>query len=405
MQTAILYLYHGNETFSSSAYRGFADYAKANGWSVQRVDFPFSISPERLSNLISFWAPRGIVYDVGSCKRDCAWIAGLCLPIVMIDADTTSFSVRCPRLGFVNCDSDSLANLAAKSFFQRGLRHFAFVSANRSWYWSKSRQAAFRTAIELNGARLSTFDGSSLSTDSPHALGKLRAWLGALPKPCGLLAANDKIGALVLAVAKQASIAVPEDLNVIGIDDNENVCERTSPPLTSIQIDFSSGGAAAGQLLNDLLKCRSSASVQRFYGVQRLTERLSTRRLLKPSPSVRLALETIRRRAADGIASADILPLLGKSRRSAEQRFREATGKSILEEILDVRFDKVLRLLDNNDVCLNAIAGLAGFSSENHLRRQFKSRFGMSMTKFRNVQNKLNRRKVKSNLQTPPTSA
>ena len=405
MQSSVIYLYHGNETFSSSTYRGFVGYAKDAGWSVQRVDLPFDISSDRLSKLVSFWAPRGIVYDAGSCKRDCAWIAGLSLPIVMIDSDTTSFSVRCPRLGFVNCDSESLANLAAKSFFQRGLRHFAFVSANRSWYWSKSRQAAFRTAIELNGARLSVFDGTELAANTAQALDKLGDWLARLPKPCGLLAANDSIGAQVLTAAKQAGIVVPDDLNVIGIDDNESVCEQTSPPLTSIQIDFSVGGSAAGQLLDDLLKRRPHVSRQRFYGVQRLTERLSTRRLLKPSPSVRLALEAIRRRAADGIASADILPLLGGSRRSAELRFREATGKSILEEILDVRFDKVLRLLDNRDVSLNAVAGLAGFSSENHLRRQFKSRFGMSMTKFRGVQDKLNRRKIKSSPQTPPTSA
>ena len=405
MQSSVIYLYHGNETFSSSTYQGFVGYAKDASWSVQRVDLPFDISSDRLSKLISFWAPRGIVYDVGSCKRDCTWMTGLSIPIVLIDADPSSFNVRASRLGFVNCDSKDLANLSARTFLQRGLRQFAFVSSNREWHWSKSRQAAFRLAVELNGARLSVFDGTELAADTAQALNKLGDWLAKLPKPCGLLAANDSIGAQVLSAAKRTGIAVPDELNVIGIDDKESVCEQTSPPLTSIQIDFPAGGSAAGQLLDDLLKRRPHVSRQRFYGVQRLTERLSTRRLLKPSPSVRLALETIRRRVADGITAADILPLLGGSRRSAELRFREATGKSILEEILDVRFDKVLRLLDNRDVSLNAVAGLAGFSSENHLRRQFKARFGMSMTKFRDVQDKLNRRKIKSSPQTPPTSA
>ena len=383
MQNSVIYLYHGSETFSSSTYRGFVGYAKDAGWSVQRVDLPFDISSERLSKLVSFWAPRGIVYDTGSCKRDCTWMTGLSIPIVLIDADPSSFNGRAPRLGFVNCDSEDLANLSAKTFFQRGLRQFAFVSSNRKWHWSKSRQTSFRQAVELNGAKLSVFDGTELAADSPQALDKLGDWLAKLSKPCGLLAANDSIGAQVLTAAKRAGIAVPDDLNVIGIDDKESVCEQTSPPLTSIQIDFSAGGSTAGQLLDDLLKRRPHVSRQRFYGVQRLTERLSTRRLLKPAPSVRLALETIRRRVADGIAAADILPLLGGSRRTAEQRFRSATGKSILEEILDVRFEKLLRLLDDHDIRLDAMAGLTGFSSENHLRRQFKERFGMSMTEFR----------------------
>ena len=84
-----------------------------------------------------------------------------------------------------------------------------------------------------------------------------------------------------------------------------------------------------------------------------------------------------------GISASDILPMLGGSRRSAEKRFRAATGKSILEEILDVRFEKLLPLLERGHLPLGALAGLAGFSSENHLQRQFKSRYGMTLSAWR----------------------
>ena len=82
-------------------------------------------------------------------------------------------------------------------------------------------------------------------------------------------------------------------------------------------------------------------------------------------------------------AASDILPMLGGSRRSAEKRFRAATGKSILEEILDVRFEKLLPLLERGHLPLGTLAGLAGFSSENHLQRQFKARYGMTLSAWR----------------------
>ena len=85
-------------------------------------------------------------------------------------------------------------------------------------------------------------------------------------------------------------------------------------------------------------------------------------------------------------ATSDILPMLGGSRRSAEKRCRAATGKSILEEILDVRFEKLLPLLERGHLPLGALAGLAGFSSENHLQRQFKSRYGMTLSAWRKSQ-------------------
>jgi AraC-like DNA-binding protein len=89
---------------------------------------------------------------------------------------------------------------------------------------------------------------------------------------------------------------------------------------------------------------------------------------------------------AEGISAADILPMLGGSRRAAEKRFRAATGKSILEEILDVRFQKLMPLLEQGHIPLASLADLTGFSSENHLQRQFKSRFGMTLSAYRKKQ-------------------
>ncbi len=161
-------------------------------------------------------------------------------------------------------------------------------------------------------------------------------------------------------------------------------CENMSPPLTSIQVDFFRGGYMAGQLVLDLASASPKGEISLQYGAKRVVQRLSTRRLnTKEAPTIRKALETIRRRVAEGISASDILPVLGGSRRVAEKRFRAATGKGILEEILGVRFQKLMPLLEQSHIPLASLAGLVGFSSENRLQRQFKSRFGMSLSVYR----------------------
>ena len=297
---------------------------------------------------------------------------------------------RCPardrRIGFVDADSDAFARLAAKELLKRDFASYAFVSAYQNRHWSQRRQKAFREAIGLSGGTLMEFDGEGLATGLTANVRRLGKWLKELPKPCGLLAANDRTAALVLTAAVRYGVTVPDMVNVIGIDNDEMLCENMSPPLTSIQTDFFRGGYLAGQLVLDLASPKPTSETHLSYGAKRLVQRLSTRRLNTQAPSVTKALETIRRRVAEGISAADILPMLGGSRRAAEKRFRAATGKSILEEILDVRFQKLMPLLEQGHIPLASLAGLTGFSSENHLQRQFKSRFGMTLSAYRKKQ-------------------
>ena len=188
--------------------------------------------------------------------------------------------------------------------------------------------------------------------------------------------------AVQLSVAAHEGIKVPDELSVLGIDDDEDFCESTTPPLSSIRCDFYGGGVRAGEMIGTLLANRLNQELTDSYGAVRLTIRQSTRRLPKYAPSIRLALETIRLRATDGITAADIIPLIGGSRRSSERNFRAAVGHSILEEILNVRFEKVKELLAT-PTPLKTVALLAGFSSSNNLQRLFKARFGMTLTDYR----------------------
>ena len=138
----------------------------------------------------------------------------------------------------------------------------------------------------------------------------------------------------------------------------------------------------AGEMIGDILSSRHAKELAERYGTVRVTTRQSTQRLSKNAPSIRLALETIRLRAAEGITAADILPVIGGSRRSAERKFKAAVGHSLLDEILRVRFERVKELLATR-IPLKAVSYRTGFSSENNLQRLFKRRFGMTLSEYR----------------------
>lgn len=364
---------------------GLSASVAGRGWHVQRMSPPAGAGIDYLRRIIKFWNPVGIV-------EECALVGAMPLPdgevdvpFVFVDlepAQQKTLRRTEGRFGFVNSNSEALAELAARELLKRNFASYAFVTAYRRYHWSERRREAFSQAISLNGGEIREFDGVHLETGATARMNRFRKWLVSLPKPCGMLTANDRTAASVLMAAAQFGISIPEDISVIGIDNDDILCENMSPPLTSIQIDFFQGGFLAGQLLADLL-AGNATGTELLYGARHIAQRLSTRRLGRRLPSVDLAMESIRRRATEGISAADILPLLGGSRRSAEKRFRSATGKSILEEIIDVRFEKLLPLLEQGHIALGALAGLTGFTSENQLQRQFKARFGMTLSAYR----------------------
>ena len=365
---------------------GLSAYAARQRWNVQQVVPPDKAGASFLRKLIDFWHPLGVVETCGHDEQLPIFERAPSVPYVLLDFDLAGQGLKFPPkapLGFVNCDSQSIVEVAAKFLLKRNFASYAYVSAYRRYHWSETRQRIFRNLDELNGKQVLTFDGTGMDASSGQRMIQFANWLKALPKPCGLLAGNDRTAAIVLAAAAKASVRIPEEVNVIGIDDDESLCEAISPPLTSVRMDFRLGGQLAGESLKRLISKRTRRPLQAFYAATGITNRLSTRQIALYSPSVTKALEAIRRRAADGISSADILPILGGSRRAAEKKFRKAVGKSILEEIIDVRFEKLLPLLADEHCALGSLAGQSGFSSENILQRAFKARYGMTLSAYR----------------------
>lgn len=351
-----------------------------------------------IRRLASFWDALGIVEDCGVEYNMPIPDSRLGVPFVCVDLDPSKIKrmtdgrrgQRAHGIGFVNADSDLFVQMAGKELLRHDFASYAYVSAYHRRHWSERRREVFRRMIEDERGNFHAFDGTSQETGDAAVGRRLGEWLKTLPKPCGLLAANDRIAALVLSAAQRQGIAIPDMVSVIGIDNDEMLCENISPSLSSIEADFFHGGYLAGQCLAALIDGSAyspSAPPMLTYGAKRLVQRLSTRRINTQMPSVRNAVDFIRRHAAEGISTSNILPLLGGSRRAAEKRFRAATGKSILEEIIDVRFERLIPLLEHSHIALTALAEQTGFTSANQLQRQFKARFGMTLSGYRKQSN------------------
>lgn len=211
----------------------------------------------------------------------------------------------------------------------------------------------------------------------------LGKWIKSLPKPCGVFAVHDPVAEEVLQLAFANGITVPDELAVIGVDDDPIICERTTPPLTSIGLDFELGGFLCAQLLDERIKNPKFADVKLRYGVASVTRRLSTRRFNCGDRRVSAAITFIRRTACEGATVPMVAAVMGLRRRMAEIVFCRETGHSIHDEIVDVRLEYVEALLRNPRQEITAIAQLCGWKSPAALRAVFLSRRGLSMRAWR----------------------
>ena len=212
---------------------------------------------------------------------------------------------------------------------------------------------------------------------------RMRRWLVSLPKPCGIMAADDEIGATVLSICRLSGIDAPNDIALVGVDDNETICENTSPTLTSVRPDFRQGGRFAARLLARMLRRGRNTQREAIFGVSGIVRRGSTRVFRRKDAEVSSALELIW--APDGvhITAKEVLDRFSCSRRSAEMRFRAATGKSVLEEIVDARMECAKSLLAGTSLSVPEIAAQCGYRFPANFRNAFRAATGSNPLAWR----------------------
>ena len=357
---------------------GVYRYAKKARWQVSVAEYGRNF--ESIAAALKFWRPDGLIVEGGYTElADFRQSDFRGYPAVFCDARASR--MRRPYSGVAH-DSSVTAMLATKELMSLGFSNYAFVGNLQPRDWSDRRRDVFSQAVAAAGGGLNVFESSAVQ-DLDAFREMLSPWLGALPRPCGLLAANDATADVVLRLLRNMRIKVPEDIAVVGIDNDTLICENTTPTLTSVVPDFERSGYLAAEMLDARMKDGSVKDEVRTFSARQVIHRGSTRMLKRKDDAIKNALEFIREKAADGISPRDVVEQIGGSRRQAEYRFREFVGMSIGEELRAVRLETAKKLLSDPSVPIGAVAARCGYSDDSLLRRAFKSATGLSLSEYR----------------------
>lgn len=334
---------------------------------------------------LRLWRGTGIVGRVTRAALARA-IADSRLPAVLVNPSDAYLKPSHPLAACSRTRSDSpaIGRLAADFFLGKPFSHFAFVGEVAGISWSLARQEAFasRLAEAGKGCHVYPLPPKRLAgRDSERPL--LCAWLSGLPKPVAIFAANDHRARQVLDACLVAGVAVPYEAAVLGVNNDELVCETCIPPLSSIAVDAERAGYEAARMLDERMR-RTARHQEIFtYGPAGVVSRASTDVLHVEDRLVIRALEFIRINGGLTIRVSDVAEHLGVSCRWAEMRFQQTLGSSVHDAIRRARMATVCAMLKETDLPLSAISKKSGFAHPNHLCALFKRQFGTTMSDYR----------------------
>jgi LacI family transcriptional regulator len=283
---------------------------------------------------------------------------------------------------YVETDDQAIARLAAAHFAERGFRRFAFLGDDR-FRWSTNREAAFAAAVVALGHEVEVFAPRGRRTAASDDDAHVEAWLGGLEKPVALFACYDVRGRQALDACRRAGIAVPDEVAVLGVDDDEVLCELASPPLSSIVPDSIGAGREAAAILDRLMAGGAAGGSEWLLEPLGITTRRSTDVVAIDEPLVAAAMRYIRDHAERGIKAGDVAKALGISRRVLETRFTRRLGHTPHDEITRVQMRLVEGLLRETDLPLATIAARTGFRHPEYLTVAFTRHHGTPPSRWR----------------------
>ena len=367
--------------------RGILQFVHLHGpWSVHIIEGREGeqklLRPDR-------WEYTGLIGHLSN-RRYAEHLLAARIPTIIVDPIAASLEPTNPffRLSRVMCDNPPIGQQAANYFLEKKFRHFAFVGEVNDELWSEDRRIAFCDRLRQNGFSCEAYPKLPVSARKDFSIEQaiLCAWLKRLPKPVAIWAANDIRGRQVLNSCLKTGIAVPQEAAVLGVDNDEMICETTTPQMSSIKMNTEQVGAKAAHVLDLMMRDRKGGALRPTvirYGFSHLVTRRSTETVQIPDILVGRALEFIRINAGISVTVNDLVRNLHVSRRSLETRFKTTMGRTVYAEIIYSRLARVQTLLRETPMTIDSIAEACGFASASHLGTVFRAHFSMTLSAFR----------------------
>lgn len=340
---------------------------------------------ERLSFLRD-WRPDGVILGCELPEQETGDVVELPYPTVLVNVPLES--VRGPVVAHFSLDEAALAREVADRFRQRGFTHFAYAGFHKPIprNYAETRQRHFVARLREFGFDCDVFDAIE-----PMNWGdiepRLADWLRALPKPCGVMVCNDRNGRLLLEACRIAGVRCPEQVSVVGVDNDVLLCEMATPRLSSVMPDNEGAGYSAAKVLCEAImagRLPKDAPMRHPFGVKAFVERASSQDYKGTARLVAAARNHIASHAFEGIRVKDVADALNVSVRLLELRFAEVGGLGLREELERIRIGRVRKLLQDSSLAIGDIASKCGFASETSLRECFRRLHGCSMREYRN---------------------
>lgn len=362
---------------------GFLRYVNEHqlDWQLQLI----RIREDFTRELVSSFPERqidGIVYSLPSGKDVATKLAKLEIPTIAMDTYAESMlNGRVRNFVSIHGDAEDIGRSAARNLMTQGLfKSYGFVADLQGSVWGKLRGAAFMDEIKRNGLPVHRYTTRGKGYDLPN----LANWISRLPKPVGVFAAFDDRAIQIIEACREAKAAIPDDVAILGVDNDEMLCTNTTPTLSSVQPDHDAMGYLAAERLEAMMDGERLARPEsHLISVKEIVVRESTCAISNAGKLVQRALAFIRAHATEAIKPRDVAAYLKVSRSLADLRFRELQNESIGDAIRHYRLEEVRRRLVASDEKIENIADQCHFSKLCRLNDAFKAEYGVALKDYR----------------------
>lgn len=289
----------------------------------------------------------------------------------------------------VKTDNKKIANAALEHFLGLGYSNFGFCGFSE-FEWSAERLQYFRELTESFGYSVHDYSSDVIDeySDWKKDQKKLAAWLKSLPKPIGIIACNDDRGHHVLEACKLAKLRVPEDVAVLGVDNDELICEMSDPPLSSIALNTENAGYETAEMLNKLMNKKRITELEIQVQPTHIVARQSTDIFAVTDQEVIKALKYIYANLSNRLSVNSIVNVTSLNRRSLECRFKKYLGRTIMEEVRRKRAETLTKYLVETELSISEICRSLDYTDISHISRYFKKEKGIGLRDFRSSSKK-----------------
>jgi len=305
------------------------------------------------------------------------------IPCVDLCDDTDVFE-GIPK---IRPDNNAIGNIAAEHFMEKGHRYFGYCGFSTE-SWASERKEGFLDALSLLNRRSEVFESGYPKFSDPEwerqEIEAIGDWLEGLPKPIGIMACNDLRALQVISAARVRDIQIPDQVAILGANNESIRCELSLPQLSSIPVNAQLYGHKAARTITDLIHGYEPDNAVEFIEPLDVVVRRSTDFLKIEDACVMKGLKIIKERACKGLTVDDIVSEVHASRSMLERRFRKYLGKSPQAEIRSVQVNKIKELLQETDYTIASIAELCGFEHPEYMCVIFKRSTKMTPNQYRN---------------------